>query len=87
VTAVETMTEVGKKYRPDDLLLWWQERGSECGSWAAAAQLFALFQPHLPTQRGFAMLQAAVGHQQQEDMVEVHLCQCFSIKDTSLGMD
>jgi hypothetical protein len=85
------MMEVGKKYCPDDLLLWWQEHGSECGSWAAAARLFALFQPSSASAEcGFAMLRAAVGHQQQhtlEDMVEVRLCQRFSIKDTSLGMD
>ena len=91
LTTIETKTEVGKKYRPDDLLIWWQEYGSECGAWAAAARLFALFQPSSASaERGFAMLRAAVGRQQQhtlEDMVEVRLRQRFSIKDTSMGMD
>lgn len=91
LTAIETKIEVGKKYRPDDLLVWWQEYGSACGSWAAAARLFALLQPSSASvERGFAMLRSAVGPQQQhtlEDLVEVRIRQRFSIKDISAGME
>lgn len=91
VHIIETKTTVGKKYRPDDLLHWWQENGSECGSWAAAARLFTLIQPSSASaERGFAMLRAAIGPQQQkslEDLEAVRLRQRFSIKDVSAGVE
>jgi hypothetical protein len=85
-SAYERKVEVGKKYRPPDVLEWWAENGSECGSWAAAARLFTLVQPSSAScERGFSMLGAiinAMGNNMLEDMVDARLRSRFSIKNS-----
>lgn len=91
LSCLETKVEIGKKYRPDDVLEWWQENGSVCGSWTAAARLFALMQPSTASvERGFAMLRACVSAQQTdmlEDMIELRVRKRFFMKNSSTGVD
>lgn len=81
--------ESNKKYRPDDLLLWWQTNGSNCGTWSAVARLFAMTQPSTASvERAFSMLRACIGDQQThtlEDMVDLRIRTRFTMKDTSEG--
>ena len=70
VACLEQKVEVGKKYTPDEVLVWWRTNGSETGAWAAAARLFVLLQPSSASvERVFSMLRATVS-EQQERMLE-----------------
>jgi hypothetical protein len=84
VAAIEQRVEVGRKYRPDDVLEWWKTNGSLTGSWAAAARLFSLLQPSSASvERVFSMLRAAVTEQQEkmlEDQQELRIRMRYSMK-------
>jgi hypothetical protein len=82
--AIEQRVEVGRKYRPDDVLDWWKTNGHHTGSWAAAARLFALLHPaSASVERVFAMLRATVTEQQElmlEDQQELRIRTRYSMK-------
>jgi hypothetical protein len=87
LTCLERHVEPGKKYRPDDVLAWWKEFGSEAGSWAAAARLFTLLQPSSASaERVFSMLRAFLSEQQEkmlEDQLELRARKRFHMKKKS----
>jgi hypothetical protein len=90
VGVLERKVEPDKRYQADDLLLWWRENGAQCGSWAAAARIFALLQPsEANCERAFAMARGTVSEQQAnmlEDQLELRLRLHYSMKPPA-GID
>ena len=91
VTCLEQNVEVGKKYTPDEVLLWWRTNGSATGAWAAAARLFVLLQPSSASvERVFSMLRATVSEQQErmlEDQQELRIRIRYSKKSDDGSAD
>jgi hypothetical protein len=88
VAAMEQRVEVGRKYRPDDVLEWWKTNGHHTGSWAAVARLFSLLQPSSASvERVFSMLRATITEQQEkmlEDQQELRIRTRYSMKKNSV---
>ncbi len=63
--------------KPEELLLWWKERGAATKSWARAARMFALLQPTSAlAERAGAILRLRVSDQQANMLEETTELYC-----------